>query len=458
MLLKKILRGRFKIVDKIGGGGFGETYLAIDLDYVPQRQCVVKHFSPRNSHPEAVAIAKRLFKEEAKSLSSLGEHDRIPRLYAYIEETPEFYLVQEFISGHSLATEIEPGKKWSEAETVSFLQELLEILAVVHQDNKIHRDIKPANIMRRDDGKLFLIDFGAVKEIVTVDRNGNTNIRTSDLTVGIGTYYFMAPEQAQGKPEKCSDIYAVGKLAILALTGLSFIELDELPIDSDNFMKILARQQVKISSHLETVLRRMIQFEPKNRYPDAAAALTALTPQSSVVKRWLPFLGAIALLITALSGFYTFVNRERPLALNYSSLETSVREKNWQEANRETNQMLSSLIQETSIDELPCKPLERIDRLWIDNSDGRFGFTPQKQIYLDTGNKSNGYVESTYQEFGDLVGWRTFGHWSLFGDLVFNDRAPVGHLPTPSRESEDRPDLNWRERQKLLSKVDRCEI
>ena len=458
MLLGKILRGRFKIVDKIGGGGFGDTYLAVDLDYVPQRQCVVKHLSPRNSHPEAVAIAKRLFKEEAKSLSSLGEHDRIPRLYAYIEETPEFYLVQEFISGHSLDTEIESGKKWSEAETVSFLKELLEVLAVVHRNNKIHRDIKPANIMRRDDGKLFLIDFGAVKELVTVDRNGNTNIRASDLTITIGSRYFMSPEQAQGKPEKCSDIYAVGKLAIKALTGLSFAELDELLIDADNFMQILALQQVKISSHLESILRRMIQFNPSERYPDASATLEALTPQpSSVAKRLLPSLGAIALL-TILGSFYVFANREQPLALDYSSLEISLQEKQWQEANQETNRMLSTLIQKTSIDELPCEPLSQIDRLWVDNSGGRFGFTPQKQIYLDTGNEVEGYVESTYQEFGDRVGWRTFGYWSLFGDLMFSDRAPVGHLPTPSRESEDRPDLNWRERQKLLSRADRCGI
>ena len=458
MLLGKILRGRFKIVEKIGSGAFGDTYLAIDLDYVPQRQCVVKHLSPQNSHPEAVAIAKRLFKEEAKSLSGLGEHDRIPRLYAYIEETPEFYLVQEFISGHSLDTKIKPDNKWSELQVVSFLKELLEILAVVHRDNKIHRDIKPANIMRREDGKLFLIDFGAVKEIVTVDREGKTNIRASGLTVGIGTYYFIAPEQAQGKPQKCSDIYAVGRLAIMALTGLSIAELDDLPIDSDNFMKVLARQQVKISSHLETVLRQMIQFQPSNRYPNAAAALEALTPKSSPVKKLLPSLGAIALLTTILSGVYFWANQEQPLILDYSALETSLQQKQWQEANLETNQMLSTLSQETSIDELPCQPLTQIDRLWVDNSEGRFGFTPQKQVYLDTGNEVGSYVESTYQKFGDRVGWRTFGYWSLFGDLIFSDRAPVGHLPAPSRESANQPNLNWRARQKLLSRADRCGI
>ena len=451
-MLGKILRGRFKIVKKIGGGAFGDTYLAIDLDYVPQRQCVVKHLSPQNSHPDAVAIARRLFKEEAKSLSSLGEHDRIPRLYSYIEETPEFYLVQEFISGHSLDAEIEPGKKWSELQTVSFLKELLGILAVVHRDNKIHRDIKPANIMRRDDGKLFLIDFGAVKEIVTVDEEGKTNI-ISDLTVGIGSHYFMAPEQGQGKPEQCSDIYAVGRLAIMVLTGLSFVELDELPIDSDNFMKVLAKQRVKISSHLEAVLRRMIQFDPKNRYPDASAALEALTPRSNRIKM-LPSLGAIAVL-TILGGFY-FFNQEKPAALDYSALETSLQAKNWQQANQETNQMLSALSQESI--NIPCESLAAIDKLWVDNSDGRFGFTPQKQVYLDTNNDVDSYVESSYQNFGNRVGWRTFGYWSLFGDLTFNERAPIGHLPAPNRESENQSDLNWRERQKLLSRVVRCKI
>ncbi len=228
--ISHILRQRYKILERIGGGGFGDTYLAIDLDFPGERQCVVKHLSPKNSDPDAVAIAKILFKTEAECLSRLGEQNRIPRLYSYFEEEGEFYLVEEFIEGNNLASEFKSGKRWSEEETVRFLQELLEILTFVHQENIIHRDIKPANIMRRDqDRKLVLIDFGAVKEKLTVDKRGQTS-------VVIGTPPYIAPEQGMGKPEKCSDIYAVGILGIQALTGL--VSRD-LPQDSDQFRQIL---------------------------------------------------------------------------------------------------------------------------------------------------------------------------------------------------------------------------
>ena len=104
-----LLQKRYEILDSIGGGGFGDTYLAIDRACY-DRPCVVKHLSPKNSDPQAVAIATRLFKKEAKCLYSLGEHDRIPRLYAYLEEDGQFYLVQEFIKGHSLKIIVSSGE------------------------------------------------------------------------------------------------------------------------------------------------------------------------------------------------------------------------------------------------------------------------------------------------------------------------------------------------------------
>ena len=121
MLIDRILRQRYRIIERIGGGGFGDTYLAIDLDFPGKRKCVVKHLAPQNAAPEAVAIAKRLFKTEAECLSRLGEHDRIPRLYSYFKEEGEFYLVEEFIEGNNLASEFKSGKRWSEEETVRFL-------------------------------------------------------------------------------------------------------------------------------------------------------------------------------------------------------------------------------------------------------------------------------------------------------------------------------------------------
>ena len=464
-----ILRKRYKIIEQIGGGGFGDTYRASDLDFPGERQCVVKHLSPKNSEPQAVAIAKRLFKTEAKCLSRLGEHDRIPRLYADIEEDGQFYLVEEFIEGHSLNSEFQQGTRWSETETADFLQELLEILAFVHQEGTIHRDIKPDNIMRRDrDQKLVLIDFGAVKEKLTVDESGQP-------TVVIGTPSYMAPEQAIGQPGTYSDVYAVGMLGIQTLTGLASYDL---PRDEDRLRQKI--DELPINTQLKYVLGHMVSFQYKNRFSDAAKALQALvlTIVEPVTRKSNPFpndivesptvtsnlpkkllltlLGAIALIG---SGIYASGVFNQP---NFAQLETFLQNKQWQQADEETDRLLLKIARENkaldaeSIANFPCKSLSKIDRLWTDNSNGRFGFSPQKQAYLETGNQIGQYIESTYEAFGKSVGWRTFGYWSLSGDLKFTDIAPMGHLPSPGKEAKERQDLRWRERGMLLSRVDEC--
>lgn len=158
MLLGKVLLQQYKIIEEIGSGAFGNTYLATDTAFPGEPHRVVKHLCPQNDDPENVEIAKRLFKTEAECLAKLGENDQIPRLFSYFEEDGEFYLVQELVEGHTLTQEFQPGERWSEVKTRKFLQELLEILAFVHQQDTIHRDLKPANIMRRHkDGKLVLI-------------------------------------------------------------------------------------------------------------------------------------------------------------------------------------------------------------------------------------------------------------------------------------------------------------
>ena len=97
-----ILAGRYQIVKPLGGGGFGQTFLARDLQLPNQPTCVVKQLKLQLLKPQELAIAKRLFESEAKTLHDLGIHDQIPRLFAHFEQNGEFYLVQEFIEGQTL--------------------------------------------------------------------------------------------------------------------------------------------------------------------------------------------------------------------------------------------------------------------------------------------------------------------------------------------------------------------
>ncbi|MCX7596880.1 MAG: WG repeat-containing protein [Fischerella sp.] len=272
-----ILRNHYQIVQQLGSGGFADTYLAKDMDLPTHAQCVVKHLKPTSPDPSVLPIARRLFETEAQVLYQLGQNDRIPRLFAHFEENGEFYLVQEFVDGHDLSKELTPGRRFSENEVVKLLQEILEVLAIVHQRNIIHRDIKPQNLMRRrSDGKIVLIDFGAVKEIGSLAMNTQGQVRS---TIAIGTPGYMPTEQANRDPKLCSDIYAVGMIGIQALTGLM---PQQLLLDNTTG-ELIWRNYVQVSDKLANILTTMVRYHFSQRYQSASEALQALNaiiPQS----------------------------------------------------------------------------------------------------------------------------------------------------------------------------------
>ncbi|MBH8563665.1 tetratricopeptide repeat protein, partial [Nostoc sp. CENA67] len=247
-----------------------ETFVASDTHLPGSPQCVVKKLKPQASDPVTLETARRLFDTEAQVLYKLGIHDRIPQLLAYFEENAEFYLVQEFIEGHDLSTELVPGKTWSQIQVILLLQEILEVLEFVHEQKVIHRDINPRNILRRQqDGKLILIDFGAVKQITTqvITPQGQTK-----STVAIGTPGYIPSEQAQGTPKFSSDIYAVGIIAIQALTG---IYPDQLGKDAET-NEIIWQNQTEVSPEFAQFIDKMVRYDFRQRYPSATAALQAL--------------------------------------------------------------------------------------------------------------------------------------------------------------------------------------
>src|SRR4028119_1399220 len=271
----KILRNRYEIIKDLGKGGFGDTYLAKDLDLPGKPHCVVKHLQPKDNRPAVLSLARRLFDTEAKVLYNLGNQcQQIPTLFAHFEENGQFYLVQEFIDGHDLKTEIIAGQQLSESDVITLLKSILEVLAVAHEHQPkavIHRDIKPANLMRRrQDGKIILIDFGAVKEINQLIVKENGDVTT---TVPIGTSDYRPSEQAKGQPTLCSDVYAVGMIGIQALTGIHPADLHDDPSTGE----VSWRHLVPIvDPKLADVLDQMVRNNFSNRYQNAGEALQAL--------------------------------------------------------------------------------------------------------------------------------------------------------------------------------------
>ena len=268
--MNRILLGdRYQIINTLGAGGMGQTYVAEDTQRPGNPKCVVKQLKPANDDPNFLVTASRLFVGEAEMLEKLGKHDQIPQLLAHFERDGEFYLVQEFIDGQPLSAELPLGQRWAEADVVALLKDILVILEFIHGQGVIHRDIKPDNIMRRkQDGKLVLIDFGAVKQ---VRMQQTTAVGQVSVTVAIGTPGYMPTEQSSGKPRPSSDIYALGMVAIQALTGLFPSQLRE---DEDG--EAIWRDQAQVSDGLAVVLTTMTRHYFKHRYQSASEVLQAL--------------------------------------------------------------------------------------------------------------------------------------------------------------------------------------
>ncbi len=273
--METVLAGRYQIVRRLGGGGFGQTFLAHDRHLPGQPICVVKQFQPKATDPGTLEIAKRLFNREAETLYRLGDYDRIPRLLAHFEQENEFYLAQEYVEGHPLDAELIPGQQYSETSVIALLHDILEVLAVVHQQRVIHRDIKPANLMRRDrDGKIVLIDFGAVKEVSSQPHPLGEEHHSS-LTVAIGSPGYMPAEQQAFKPHYSSDLYAVGMIGIQALTGLTPRQIPKDEQTGELHIQAIAPQPLSLPG-LIPFMEQMVRYDYRQRYVDAAAALQAL--------------------------------------------------------------------------------------------------------------------------------------------------------------------------------------
>ncbi len=312
-----LLGGRYQIITQLGQGGFGATFVAVDTQRPRNPQCVVKQLKPVATDPYTLQVAKRFFAQEAEILETLGTHDQIPQLLAYFEENQEFYLVQELIEGHDLTQELPFDKQLSEAFVIKLLKDTLEVLAFVHEYNAIHRDIKPSNIRRRQkDGKIVLIDFGAVKQVkgLQVNPQGQTV-----LTVPIGTHGYMPSEQAKGEPKFSSDVYALGIVCIQAMTGINPDPRCSggLPTHTETG-EIVWRDRVKVSSKLADILDKMVLYDFRQRYQSATEALQAVKKLSGESSPWKALIGVgIAAAVTIVILIYSIIPKDN--LLNYKN-------------------------------------------------------------------------------------------------------------------------------------------
>ncbi|MEY3298416.1 MAG: hypothetical protein RLZZ597_1676 [Cyanobacteriota bacterium] len=478
--MTQLIDGRYKVVQSLSEGGFGITFLAKDLRRPGQPRCVVKQLRPqREFSTDEWQVARRLFDQEAEILERLGRHDQIPLLLAHLEENGNLYIVQDFIEGRTLRDELHAVKRLPEKDVITLLHQGLTVLRYVHEQGVIHRDIKPENLIRRQDGVLCLIDFGIVKEFSAqnLSRMASPQAGFVSTTVSIGSEGYTPLEQIRGKPCPASDVYSLGMVAIEAITGKYPRDLPDDPTT----MEVVWQPGTPVSPALAQVLTNMVRFNYGLRYANGKEALQALEaalapPAPTVVvspkapepkpqpqkQGWLQGL-------FGLSGepkpapqpqaqrqpqspkpapqpqpapqrqlYATQDDLRSEKGIDYTRLRDLLKAGQWRDADKETYEVMIRAVGRksgdwfTSAKLLPCTDLRTIDGLWVKYSQGKFGFSVQKKIYVECGAKLDGEYpdDKVWLTFCERVGWRKDESYLNYRDLKANpDISPAGEFP-----------------------------
>lgn len=273
-----LLKNQYRLLQELGSGAFGKTYLAEDTHSPSNRRCVIKHLT-WNNDPRMAQLVRDRFQREAAILEMIGRGSQggIPELFAYFIDNDQYYLVQEWIDGETLTHKLRREGPQPEHIVKNILLGSLQALEYIHTRPTpiIHRDIKPDNVMiRRANGQPVLIDFGVVKEVTQIDPGG-----AQASTIMVGTSGFMPLEQAAGRPVFASDIFSLGMTAITMLTGKHPRELTD-PQSGDIVWRPLAPH---VSPGFADVLDIATRRFDRERYQSAKDMATALQGASQAM-------------------------------------------------------------------------------------------------------------------------------------------------------------------------------
>lgn len=265
-----VLNGRYEIARRIGGGGMGAVYLAKDRNLGDAsravKEMVEAHLDP-TQHEKAIGD----FKRESLLLTSL-EHPCIPTIYDYFYDEPlgRFYLVMKYISGGDLASRLRnaPGGRIDEKTVTDWGMQVADVLQYLHSRPKqiIYRDLKPANLMiDGNSGRVMLIDFGIARWVKQEEKG----------VTAVGTMGYAPPELFAGRVEPRSDIYSLGATMFHLLTGS---DPQDNPLLIFDFAKNPRPRQItpSLSSEIEQILMRSVEYKPEDRFVSAGEMRDAL--------------------------------------------------------------------------------------------------------------------------------------------------------------------------------------
>ena len=268
------LDGRYQVVEILSARLWARTYLAQDLHRPSRSECIIHHLKTIPIVPNYADVMRGLFAQEAAIFEHLGTHTQIPQLLAWFEDAQGFYIVQEFVAGQPLSLELQPQARWS-AETVwQFLHQVLEPLAWVHRHGSIHGNLKPENLLRRADGQIAFIDLSSMSMLqhALMAAHGLFVPPTTGAQRG-----YQPLEQLQGIPCAASDVYALGMMAVQAMTGLKPTDFE---VDPETITILWQTHLQPTTSPLHQalipILDTMVQWHLPCRYANADQVLLAL--------------------------------------------------------------------------------------------------------------------------------------------------------------------------------------
>jgi TolB-like protein/tRNA A-37 threonylcarbamoyl transferase component Bud32/Flp pilus assembly protein TadD len=257
---------QYRILAKIGAGGFGEVYRARDERL--ERDVALKVLPAEALSDET---ARKRFRKEALALSKLN-HPNIATIYDFDSESGIDFLAMEYVAGETLANRV-GGKSLSEKEVVALSAQIADALEEAHEHAIVHRDLKPGNIMVTPKGRAKVLDFGLARLL-----RPEANLAASDtlsLAQGVsGTLPYMAPEQLRDEPpDPRSDIFSLGAVMYEMATGRrAFADT----ISSRLTDAILHHTPVppralnpQLSPELERIILKCMEKEPNLRYQSA---------------------------------------------------------------------------------------------------------------------------------------------------------------------------------------------
>lgn len=275
--MAQLLNQRYQFIQSLGVGSLGRTVLAGDTQKPGHPPCVLKELPLPSSNPKTLEFSLVLLKKKADHLRNVGKHPQIPQILDYFYEDQSFYLVEEYVQSTSLANKLADGQSLPPQQVIQLLQAVLPILDFIHQQGVIHRSLRPNSVLyRQSDQEIVLAGFGIFKEIhyqIFRQQGQSSPPLTNEVTA------YIAPEQAIGKPIPTSDIYALGVIAMQALTGQTaqeIVQISTTPRETP-WEKLWVE-----SSSLLDVLKKMIHPSAGRRYQSATAVLNALEPLATL--------------------------------------------------------------------------------------------------------------------------------------------------------------------------------